>query len=110
MPLFEDGYDMRTVQEPLGHKDVQRTPNYTHVLNRGERAVHGPPRPALEACLRRDPWDYADPPVRVRLLRETCGIERKWLHGKHLPPAAGRWRFRLRPTRGGFRQVGPNRS
>jgi hypothetical protein len=25
-------------------------------------------------------------------------MERKWLHGKHLPPAARRWRFRLRPS------------
>ena len=42
LPLLEDGYDMRTVQEPLGHKDVQTTPNYTHVLNRWELGVHGP--------------------------------------------------------------------
>jgi len=27
LPLLEDGYDMRTVQEPWGHKDVQTTPN-----------------------------------------------------------------------------------
>jgi integrase len=33
--LLEDGYDIRTVQEPLGHKDVQTTMVYTHVLNRG---------------------------------------------------------------------------
>lgn len=42
LPLLEDGYDMRTVQEPLGHKDVQTTPNYTDVLNRGECGFHGP--------------------------------------------------------------------
>lgn len=31
---------MRTVQEPLRHKDAQTTPNYTHLLNRGDREVH----------------------------------------------------------------------
>jgi len=38
--LTEDGYDIRTVQELLGHKDVQTTMLYTHVLNRGGRGVH----------------------------------------------------------------------
>ena len=40
--LLEDGYDIRTLQEPLGHKDVETTMVYTHVLNRGGRGVHGP--------------------------------------------------------------------
>jgi site-specific recombinase XerD len=37
--LLESGYDIRTVQELLGHADVQTAMVYTHVLNRGGRAV-----------------------------------------------------------------------
>ena len=40
--LLQSGYDIRTVQELLGHNDVATTMIYTHVLNRGGRGVASP--------------------------------------------------------------------
>jgi Site-specific recombinase XerD len=40
--LLETGYDIRTIEELLGHKDVGTTMTYTHVLDRGGQGVRSP--------------------------------------------------------------------
>ncbi len=52
--LLETGYDIRTIQELMGHKDVSTTMIYAHVLNKGGQGVPSPMdslSPAYTACI-----------------------------------------------------------
>jgi len=55
--LLEGGYDVRTVQELSGHRDVKTTMIYTHVLNRGPSGVRSPVDGLSEGGSYADPHD-----------------------------------------------------
>jgi integrase len=70
--LLQSGYDIRTVQELLGHRDVKTTEVYTHVLNRGGRGAQSPADRLLEdGVLGREPPRPSAPRTEVSHSRLT---------------------------------------
>ncbi len=101
--VLEDGYDIRTVQELLGHKDVKTTMVYIHVLNRGGQGVRSP-LDNLRQAVSSESGRMIRTSQSAKNREGSWGTRRKSLQTNWLLPGLG-WRLRLRPPRTGFIQV-----
>ena len=85
--MLEEGYDIRTIQELLGHKDVKTTMIYTHVLNRGGRGVRSPADLLWSDAARRA--DARQLSLQPNFLTSLIPPERQLVAGEELPDDLG---------------------